>query len=122
MHFLTTMAISIEPSNKPCLQAVLPTAFGTFNPHAFVDPADGAGTPLTVGDLTSAEAPLVRIHSECLTGDAFGSLKGDCGPSCNSPCGPSKKPASGLIVYLRQEGRDIGLCQGASLPPARPGL
>ena len=82
MHFLTIMAISIEPSNQTVpAQAVLPTAFGTFNLHAFVDPKDGAEHALlTVGDLTSAEAPLVRIHSECLTGDAFGSLKCDCGP------------------------------------------
>ncbi len=82
MHFLTIMAISIEPSNHTVpAHAVLPTAFGTFNLHAFVDPKDGAEHALlTVGDLTSAEAPLVRIHSECLTGDAFGSLKCDCGP------------------------------------------
>ena len=124
MHFLTIMAISIEPSNQTVpAQAVLPTAFGTFNLHAFVDPKDGAEHALlTVGDLTSAEAPLVRIHSECLTGDAFGSLGAIVALSCNWPCGPSKKPASGRSCTCVKKAGDRPLCQGASLPPARPGL
>lgn len=111
MHFLTIMAISIEPSNHTVPpQAVLPTAFGTFNLHAFVDPKDGAEHALlTVGDLTSAEAPLVRIHSECLTGDAFGSLKCDCGPQLQLAMQTVQEAGVGAIVYLRQEGRGIGL-------------
>jgi len=111
MHFLTIMAISIEPTHHTVpAQAVLPTAFGTFNLHAFVDPKDGSEHALlTVGDLPAAEAPLVRIHSECLTGDAFGSLKCDCGPQLQLAMRAVQEAGAGAIVYLRQEGRGIGL-------------
>ena len=96
MHFLTIMAISIEPSNHTVpAQAVLPTAFGTFNLHAFVDPKDGAEHALlTVGDLTSAEAPSCA-STRMPDGDAFGASSAIVALSCNWPCGPSKKPASG---------------------------
>lgn len=111
MDIHPTMAISIEPTNQSVpATATLPTAFGTFTLHAFVDPKDGAEHALlTVGDLTSAEAPLVRIHSECLTGDAFGSLKCDCGPQLQLAMRAVQEAGAGAIVYLRQEGRGIGL-------------
>ena len=111
MHFLSVMAISIEPTNTSVpAQANLPTAFGTFQLHAFVDPKTGdEHALLTVGDLTSADAPLVRIHSECLTGDAFGSLKCDCGPQLQLAMRAVQEAGVGAVVYLRQEGRGIGL-------------
>ncbi len=111
MHFLTIMALSIEPTKTAVpAQAVLPTAFGTFNIYAFVDPKDGSEHALlTVGDMASAEAPLVRIHSECLTGDAFGSLKCDCGPQLQLAMRTVQEAGVGAVVYLRQEGRGIGL-------------
>ena len=111
MHFLSIMAITIESTNIDVpAQAQLPTAFGTFTLHAFVDPKTGAEHALlTVGDLTSADAPLVRIHSECLTGDAFGSLKCDCGPQLQLAMRAVQDAGVGAVVYLRQEGRGIGL-------------
>jgi len=111
MDILTPMAISIDATNKAIpAQATLPTAFGTFTLHAFVDPKTGAEHALlTVGDLTSADAPLVRIHSECLTGDAFGSLKCDCGPQLQLAMRAVQDAGVGAVVYLRQEGRGIGL-------------
>lgn len=111
MHILTIMAISIDATSKDIpAQATLPTAFGTFTLHAFVDPKTGAEHALlTVGDLTSADAPLVRIHSECLTGDAFGSLKCDCGPQLQLAMQAVQDAGVGAVVYLRQEGRGIGL-------------
>ena len=111
MHFLTIMALSIEPTKTAVpAQAVLPTAFGTFNIYAFVDPKDGSEHALlTGGDMASAEAPLVRIHSECLTGDAFGSLKCDCGDQLRAAMQIMADAGGGVLVYLAQEGRDIGL-------------
>ena len=111
MHFLTIMAISIEPTHHTVpAQAVLPTAFGTFNLHAFVDPKDGSEHALlTVGDLAAAEAPLVRIHSECLTGDALFSLRCDCGAQLQAALQAIANEGRGVLLYLRQEGRGIGL-------------
>ena len=59
--------------------------------------------------LNSTTIPLIRIHSECLTGDAFGSLKCDCGPQLKRAMETIQSEGSGAIVYLRQEGRGIGL-------------
>ena len=66
-------------------------------------------TPSDGRRLDLAEAPLVRIHSECLTGDAFGSLKCDCGPQLQLAMRTIQEAGVGAIVYLRQEGRGIGL-------------
>lgn len=57
----------------------------------------------------SNDAVLVRLHSECLTGDAFGSLRCDCGPQLNAAMAQIQKAGAGAILYLRQEGRGIGL-------------
>ena len=59
--------------------------------------------------LDSTSIPLIRIHSECLTGDAFGSLKCDCGPQLKHAMDCIQEEGCGAIVYLRQEGRGIGL-------------
>ena len=89
--------------------ATLPTKFGAFRIRAFHDPAlNKEHALLYIGDpLTST--PLVRIHSECLTGDAFGSLRCDCGPQLEEAMKEIQEHGSGAIVYLRQEGRGIGL-------------
>lgn len=60
-------------------------------------------------ELSQRPAPLVRIHSECLTGDAFSSLKCDCGPQLNTAMQAIQASGCGAILYLRQEGRGIGL-------------
>ena len=64
---------------------------------------------LTLGDMKGPDPTLVRIHSECLTGDAFGSLRCDCGPQLESALSTIKSNGWGCLLYLRQEGRGIGL-------------
>ncbi|MFL2961664.1 MAG: GTP cyclohydrolase II [Candidatus Poseidoniaceae archaeon] len=89
--------------------ATLPTKFGTFRIRAFHDPViDKEHALLYIGDANSS-TPLVRVHSECLTGDAFGSLRCDCGPQLDAAMQAIQENGSGAIVYLRQEGRGIGL-------------
>ena len=89
----------------------LPTAFGDFEIIVFQDPDTGEEhLALSQGlDAASTKPILVRIHSECLTGDAFGSLKCDCGPQLHSTMKMISDKGQGVILYLRQEGRGIGL-------------
>ena len=88
----------------------LPTEFGNFRIRVFVGPDGKEHSTLYTGDISNPEnSPLVRIHSECLTGDAFGSLKCDCGPQLESAMRRIQDEGCGAIVYLRQEGRNIGL-------------
>ncbi|ENU81995.1 GTP cyclohydrolase-2 [Acinetobacter sp. ANC 3789] len=89
----------------------LPTAFGNFEIIAFQDQSTGEEhVALAKGLETTPTRPvLVRMHSECLTGDAFGSLKCDCGPQLHSAMKMINDEGQGVILYLRQEGRGIGL-------------
>lgn len=88
----------------------LPTEFGNFRIRVFVGPDGKEHSTLYTGDISNPDnTPLVRIHSECLTGDAFGSLKCDCGPQLESAMRRIQEEGCGAIVYLRQEGRGIGL-------------
>ena len=89
----------------------LPTAFGDFNISVFQDPVSGEEhVALSKGLENPPPGPvLVRVHSECLTGDAFGSLKCDCGPQLHSTMKMIHDAGQGVILYLRQEGRGIGL-------------
>ena len=115
--------------------AKLPTRHGEFDIHVFENDEGQEHVMLTVGlsaieqpistdaesDLTNAAvnpssdtlsqhtAPLIRIHSECLTGDSFSSLKCDCGPQLNAAMQAIQESGCGAILYLRQEGRGIGL-------------
>lgn len=86
----------------------LPLAQGLFEIVVFRDRQGLEHTALLRGDLSQG-APLVRLHSECLTGDAFGSLRCDCGPQLQSALTLVGKQENGAIIYLRQEGRGIGL-------------
>ncbi len=99
------MAIEFVSKSK------LPTAFGDFEIIAFQDKSTGEEhIALVKGMNTKPDKPvLVRIHSECLTGDAFGSLKCDCGPQLHSTMKMINDEGQGVILYLRQEGRGIGL-------------
>jgi 3,4-dihydroxy 2-butanone 4-phosphate synthase/GTP cyclohydrolase II len=95
-------------------QAKLPTEYGTFNIVGFKSQIDGREhVALVKGDLELLKAPhspLVRMHSECVTGDAFGSLRCDCGPQLKAAMKQIAAQGSGVIVYMRnQEGRGIGL-------------
>ncbi len=89
----------------------LPTAHGEFNITVFQDPNTGEEhVALSKGlEEPSDEPALVRIHSECLTGDAFASLKCDCGPQLQATQKLINAAGRGVILYLRQEGRGIGL-------------
>lgn len=87
----------------------LPTAFGHFRLTMFRSCVDGLEhLALTMGDL-GGEAPLVRVHSECLTGDVFGSARCDCGWQLHSAMKQIADEGRGCLLYMRQEGRGIGL-------------
>lgn len=91
-------------------QAKLPTKYGTFEIYGFVNQINGEHhVALTMGDVSDGETVLCRIHSECLTGDCFGSLRCDCGQQLASALRQIAREGRGVLVYLRQEGRGIGL-------------
>ena len=91
-------------------QAKLPTTFGDFSIRVFHEDSTGFDhVALTLGDMTGPDPVLIRVHSECLTGDAFGSLRCDCGSQLEEAMRLIAKEGIGVIVYLRQEGRGIGL-------------
>ncbi|MGO0121757.1 bifunctional 3,4-dihydroxy-2-butanone-4-phosphate synthase/GTP cyclohydrolase II [Desulfothermobacter acidiphilus] len=90
--------------------ARLPTRYGEFTAVAYESLLDGKGhLALVMGDLASVEAPLVRVHSECLTGDVFGSLRCDCGQQIERALRMIAAEGVGVLLYMRQEGRGIGL-------------
>ena len=91
--------------------ASLPTEWGEFRALGFERLVDGrveTAMVLTMGD-TSTRAPLVRIHSECLTGDVFGSQRCDCGGQLESAMKSIAEEGAGILIYEKQEGRGIGL-------------
>ena len=90
---------------------ILPTELGNFRMRVFVDEKGAEHSVLSVGLDDTTKSPLVRIHSECLTGDAFGSLKCDCGPQLKASMARIQEEGCGAILYMRQEGRGIGLEQ-----------
>lgn len=95
--------------NHPTESCQLPTPFGTFNLHAFEDAGnDKVHLALAMGDVPSTSA-LLRIHSECLTGDALFSQRCDCGSQLEHAMQQIASEGAGVILYLRQEGRGIGL-------------
>jgi 3,4-dihydroxy 2-butanone 4-phosphate synthase/GTP cyclohydrolase II len=96
---------------RPGSQARIPTAHGNFVAHSWTS-IDGAveHVALVLGDVAGGEPPLVRVHSECLTGDVFGSARCDCGGQLDDSLAAIAAEGRGVVVYLRgQEGRGIGL-------------
>ncbi|BFM14144.1 GTP cyclohydrolase II [Maricurvus nonylphenolicus] len=88
----------------------LPTPWGIFEMHGFEDlEHDKEHVVLSMGDITGDEPVLARIHSECLTGDALFSLRCDCGAQLQAAMHRIAQEGRGVIFYLRQEGRGIGL-------------
>lgn len=88
----------------------LPTTWANFTMHAFTEPATGKEhIALSLGNLSDGAPVLMRIHSECLTGDALFSRRCDCGPQLEMAMQRIAEHGRGLILYLRQEGRGIGL-------------
>jgi GTP cyclohydrolase II len=90
--------------------AALPTRLGAFEALVFADQLDGTEpVALVHGDIASCDAPLVRVHSECWTGDVVGSLRCDCGEQLGRALTAITSHGAGVLLYLRQEGRGIGL-------------
>ena len=90
--------------------AQLPTKYGTFEAHGYVDQRSGEHhVALVKGDIADGEPVLCRVHSECLTGDTFGSLRCDCGEQRSRAMRQIEKEGRGVFLYMRQEGRGIGL-------------
>ena len=88
----------------------LPTDFGEFDLHLYRSKLDGQHhLALVCGEVAGRKNVLVRVHSECLTGDVFGSRRCDCGPQLHQAMRQIHAAGSGVIVYMRQEGRGIGL-------------
>ena len=88
----------------------MPTEFGDFDLFLYQSRLDGQHhLALVCGQVTGQEGVLVRVHSECLTGDVFGSRRCDCGPQLQQAMRQVAKEGRGVIVYMRQEGRGIGL-------------
>jgi 3,4-dihydroxy 2-butanone 4-phosphate synthase/GTP cyclohydrolase II len=91
-------------------EANLPTQYGIARIIGYTSTIDsGEHAALIVGDWSPGDDVLVRVHSECLTGDAFGSLKCDCGEQLDMAMRMIFENGSGALIYLRQEGRGIGL-------------
>lgn len=95
---------------KKAAEANMPTAYGEFRIAAFENTLSGEHhIALIMGDIASDEPVLVRVHSECVTGDAFHSLRCDCGEQLNAALMQISREGRGVLLYMRQEGRGIGL-------------
>ena len=90
--------------------AFLPTGFGDFQIQVFHEESSGFDhVALTLGEMEGPDPVLVRVHSECLTGDVFASTRCDCGPQLHAALNAIVERGWGTLLYLRQEGRGIGL-------------
>ncbi|MEO1862681.1 MAG: bifunctional 3,4-dihydroxy-2-butanone-4-phosphate synthase/GTP cyclohydrolase II [Verrucomicrobiia bacterium] len=88
----------------------MPTDFGEFDLHLYLSTIDGQHhLALVKGSMSARRRTLVRVHSECLTGDVFGSRRCDCGPQLQQAMKQVSAAGHGVILYMRQEGRGIGL-------------
>lgn len=88
----------------------MPTKYGNFVAHGFVNRLNGEHhVALVKGDIGDGQNVLCRVHSECLTGDTFGSLRCDCGEQLAAAMSQIEREGRGILLYMRQEGRGIGL-------------
>ncbi|MBR1737667.1 MAG: GTP cyclohydrolase II, partial [Firmicutes bacterium] len=115
LKFITIKALQeYKKKNTKIVERVvtakLPTKYGNFIIHGFQNKTNGEHhVALVMGDVTDGKPVLVRVHSECLTGDALGSSKCDCGDQYDCAMKKIAQEGRGVLVYLRQEGRGIGL-------------
>jgi GTP cyclohydrolase II len=112
MRLVSKLRGTMDPIPSVTLQAeaTLPTRFGIFSISVFnVAGSPGEIAALTRGPLHGEAIPLVRLHSECLTGDVLGSLRCDCGQQLEAALERIAEARSGVLLYLPQEGRGIGL-------------
>ena len=90
--------------------AKLPTKYGEFTAYGYVNRLNGEHhVALVMGEIGDGRDMLCRVHSECLTGDVFGSLRCDCGDQLATAMTMIAKEGRGILLYMRQEGRGIGL-------------
>jgi 3,4-dihydroxy 2-butanone 4-phosphate synthase/GTP cyclohydrolase II len=107
---LITYRLQHESNIRKVAEPKLPTPVGDFHIVAYENEIDGIyHVALTMGDLCSDEPVLVRVHSRCLTGDVFGSLRCDCGDQLDIALAMIAKEKRGVLLYMNQEGRGIGL-------------
>lgn len=105
IKYRITQEILIRQTARNKLQ----TDYGEFDTHVFLDEVEKKENLALVYNLKSKQTPLVRLHSECLTGDVFGSRRCDCGSQLSNAMQEIVKYGCGALLYLRQEGRGIGL-------------
>jgi 3,4-dihydroxy 2-butanone 4-phosphate synthase/GTP cyclohydrolase II len=118
-HFRLTMItvrdliehrVASERLVREVAQASLPSRYGTFRIHLYRTETDGKEhIAIVKGQIDPARPTLVRVHSECLTGDVFGSLRCDCSEQLITALKMVERAGSGVVLYMRQEGRGIGL-------------
>lgn len=115
MKFISIKALQDYRKKHEChvvevADTAMPTRYGAFRAHAFVNKLNGEHhVALVKGDIGDGVDVLVRVHSECLTGDAFGSLRCDCGQQLAAAMAQVEAEGRGVVLYMRQEGRGIGL-------------
>lgn len=115
LHVITIEALIRKRLEKESLvkkeaEAKLPTKFGRFTIHGYENITNGEHhVALTMGDVGNGEPVLCRVHSECLTGDVFGSCRCDCGEQLENAMKMIAEEGRGILLYMRQEGRGIGL-------------
>ena len=109
MPLISIEELAVYLRFKGAVKTSLPTRCGYFDLTLFEDGQGKENLLLTKGNLTKESAPLFRIHSECATGDIFASVRCDCGEQLEAAMKEIEKEGSGAILYLRQEGRGIGL-------------
>lgn len=93
------------------LEVNMPTKYGDFKLHLYSNTLDSSDNPvaLVYGDIKKEDEVMVRVHSECLTGDVFGSLRCDCGDQLQGAMKMVAEKGAGVVLYMRQEGRGIGI-------------
>ena len=88
----------------------MPTKYGNFMAHCYINKLSGEHhVALVMGDISDGKDVLCRVHSECLTGDVFGSMRCDCGQQLDKAMQMIAEEGRGILLYMRQEGRGIGL-------------
>lgn len=107
---LNSLVTHVKPQLKNLVQTRIPTAHGEFTLHYYSNNLDDKEHIAFVkGDVSNKQGVLVRIHSECFTGDVFGSRRCDCGEQLDMALKLIDEAGCGILIYLRQEGRGIGL-------------
>lgn len=107
---LIAYRLKFEVHIEKIAEAKMPTKYGEFKMVGFINKLNGEHhVALVKGNVTTKEPVLLRVHSECLTGDSFGSLRCDCGNQLHTALKRIEKKGRGILLYMRQEGRGIGL-------------